>query len=71
MFRAQSNLFDDVVGKATDENLTSENREYILVRPASLDYPMTHLLTSDALPHRMSAIKRALRIPVPKMPSPP
>jgi len=30
MFRAQSNLFDDVVGKATDENLTSENWEYIL-----------------------------------------
>ena len=30
MFRAQSNLFDDVVVKATDENLTSENWEYIL-----------------------------------------
>lgn len=30
MFRAQSNVFDDVVGKATDENLTSENWEYIL-----------------------------------------
>ncbi|KAH9876666.1 ESCRT-0 subunit protein hse1 [Plenodomus biglobosus] len=30
MFRAQSNIFDDVVGKATDENLTSENWEYIL-----------------------------------------
>ncbi|KAF2870300.1 hypothetical protein BDV95DRAFT_496656 [Massariosphaeria phaeospora] len=30
MFRAQSNAFDDVVGKATDENLTSENWEYIL-----------------------------------------
>jgi signal transducing adaptor molecule len=34
MFRAQSNIFDDVVVKATDENLTSENWEYILVRPA-------------------------------------
>jgi hypothetical protein len=32
MFRAQSNIFDDVVVKATDENLTSENWEYILVR---------------------------------------
>jgi signal transducing adaptor molecule len=32
MFRAQSNIFDDVVTKATDENLTSENWEYILVR---------------------------------------
>jgi signal transducing adaptor molecule len=31
MFRAQSNIFDDVVVKATDENLTSENWEYILV----------------------------------------
>ncbi|KAF1850224.1 uncharacterized protein K460DRAFT_350304 [Cucurbitaria berberidis CBS 394.84] len=30
MFRAQSNIFDDVVEKATDENLTSENWEYIL-----------------------------------------
>ena len=34
MFRAQSNIFDDVVVKATDENLTSENWEYILVRSA-------------------------------------
>ncbi|KAF2398665.1 hypothetical protein EJ06DRAFT_583330 [Trichodelitschia bisporula] len=30
MFRAQQNAFDAVVGKATDENLTSENWEYIL-----------------------------------------
>ncbi|EMD88616.1 hypothetical protein COCC4DRAFT_72035 [Bipolaris maydis ATCC 48331] len=30
MFRGQSNIFDDVVVKATDENLTSENWEYIL-----------------------------------------
>ncbi|KAF2804664.1 uncharacterized protein BDZ99DRAFT_451815 [Mytilinidion resinicola] len=30
MFRAQQNVFDDVVVKATDENLTSENWEYIL-----------------------------------------
>ncbi|KAF2117153.1 hypothetical protein BDV96DRAFT_644585 [Lophiotrema nucula] len=30
MFRAQANAFDDVVSKATDENLTSENWEYIL-----------------------------------------
>ncbi|KAK3214508.1 hypothetical protein GRF29_19g389192 [Pseudopithomyces chartarum] len=30
MFRAQTNAFDDVVLKATDENLTSENWEYIL-----------------------------------------
>lgn len=36
MFRAQSNIFDDVVVKATDENLTSENWEYILVRPSLL-----------------------------------
>jgi len=32
MFRAQGNIFDEVVVKATDENLTSENWEYILVR---------------------------------------
>ncbi|CAF9914644.1 MAG: ESCRT-0 subunit protein hse1 [Gomphillus americanus] len=30
MFRAQQNIFDDAVAKATDENLTSENWEYIL-----------------------------------------
>ncbi|KAF2670580.1 hypothetical protein BT63DRAFT_400871 [Microthyrium microscopicum] len=30
MFRAQQNAFDDLVGKATDENLTSENWEYIM-----------------------------------------
>ncbi|KAL0261404.1 ESCRT-0 subunit protein hse1 [Diplodia seriata] len=30
MFRAQANQFDDVVVRATDENLTSENWEYIL-----------------------------------------
>jgi signal transducing adaptor molecule len=30
MFRATQNAFDDAVGKATDENLTAENWEYIL-----------------------------------------
>ncbi|PGH01009.1 hypothetical protein AJ80_09085 [Polytolypa hystricis UAMH7299] len=30
MFRAQQNAFDDLVAKATDENLTSENWEFIL-----------------------------------------
>ncbi|KAL3421984.1 class e vacuolar protein-sorting machinery protein hse1 [Phlyctema vagabunda] len=30
MFRAQQNAFDDSVAKATDENLTSENWEYIM-----------------------------------------
>ncbi|KAF2098248.1 hypothetical protein NA57DRAFT_23191, partial [Rhizodiscina lignyota] len=30
MFRAQQNAFDDLVVKATDENLTSENWEFIL-----------------------------------------
>ncbi|KAF2719182.1 hypothetical protein K431DRAFT_340156 [Polychaeton citri CBS 116435] len=30
MFRTQANPMDDLVGKATDENLTSENWEYIL-----------------------------------------
>ncbi|KAL8675108.1 MAG: hypothetical protein Q9168_000479 [Polycauliona sp. 1 TL-2023] len=30
MFRAQQNAFDEAVAKATDENLTSENWEYIL-----------------------------------------
>ncbi|TGZ83858.1 hypothetical protein EX30DRAFT_315529 [Ascodesmis nigricans] len=30
MFRSQSNPFDDVVAKATDENLTSVNWEYML-----------------------------------------
>lgn len=38
MFRAQSNIFDDVVVKATDENLTSENWEYILVRHHSVGH---------------------------------
>lgn len=40
MFRAQTNAFDDAVFKATDENLTSENWEYILVRTI----PDTHEL---------------------------
>jgi len=31
MFRAQQNAFDDVIVKATDENLTSENWELIMV----------------------------------------
>ncbi|KAL9603840.1 MAG: hypothetical protein Q9219_000949 [cf. Caloplaca sp. 3 TL-2023] len=31
MFRTQQNAFDDAVAKATDENLTSENWEYILL----------------------------------------
>ncbi|KAL8805392.1 MAG: hypothetical protein Q9182_001958 [Xanthomendoza sp. 2 TL-2023] len=31
MFRTQQNAFDEAVAKATDENLTSENWEYILV----------------------------------------
>jgi signal transducing adaptor molecule len=30
MFRAQQNVFDDVIAKATDENLTSENWGLIL-----------------------------------------
>ncbi|RPA96691.1 hypothetical protein L873DRAFT_1811052 [Choiromyces venosus 120613-1] len=30
MFRAQQNEFDDVIAKATDENLTSENWEYMM-----------------------------------------
>ncbi|KAK5069037.1 ESCRT-0 subunit protein hse1, partial [Cryomyces antarcticus] len=30
MFRAQQNAFDEVVVKATDENLTSENWEFII-----------------------------------------
>ncbi|KAH0562744.1 hypothetical protein GP486_002593 [Trichoglossum hirsutum] len=34
MFRTQQNVFDDVVAKATDENLTSENWEYILLANA-------------------------------------
>jgi len=38
MFRAQSNIFDDAVVKATDENLTSENWEYILVGLSPLHY---------------------------------
>lgn len=38
MFRAQSNIFDDVVVKATDENLTSENWEYILVGQSPFHY---------------------------------
>jgi len=42
MFRAQSNIFDDVVVKATDENLTSENWEYILVRSSTADGVVGH-----------------------------
>ncbi|KAL7268231.1 ESCRT-0 subunit protein hse1 [Rhizina undulata] len=30
MFRAQQNMFDDVIAKATDENLTAENWEYMM-----------------------------------------
>lgn len=30
MFRAQQNIFDEVIAKATDENLTSENWEYMM-----------------------------------------
>ncbi|KAI5807437.1 hypothetical protein DFH27DRAFT_319815 [Peziza echinospora] len=30
MFRAQQNMFDDVIAKATDENLTSENWEFMM-----------------------------------------
>jgi len=30
MFRTQANPFDDVVAKATDENLTSENWEFMM-----------------------------------------
>jgi hypothetical protein len=41
MFRAQGNIFDEVVVKATDENLTSENWEYILVRHILLSPRMT------------------------------
>jgi hypothetical protein len=48
MFRAQSNIFDDVVVKATDENLTSENWEYILVR-ASLARPWAASWTDVAI----------------------
>jgi len=42
MFRAQTNAFDDVVVKATDENLTSENWAYIMVCSA-LSATMLHL----------------------------
>lgn len=51
MFRAQTNAFDDAVLKATDENLTSENWEYILVRSAP-HYPqsMPHILLSSVAP---------------------
>ncbi len=38
MFRAQSNAFDEAVVKATDENLTSENWEFILVWQPACSY---------------------------------
>jgi hypothetical protein len=67
MFRAQSNIFDDVVTKATDENLTSENWEYILVRAfcstalgGSLDGGrLSSLLTTKSEPFTMTASHRA------------
>ncbi|EEQ92706.1 signal transducing adaptor molecule [Blastomyces dermatitidis ER-3] len=37
MFRAQQNAFDDAVAKATDENLTSENWEFILRQITDFD----------------------------------
>ncbi|KAL8941330.1 MAG: hypothetical protein Q9216_002315 [Gyalolechia sp. 2 TL-2023] len=39
MFRTQQNAFDDAIAKATDENLTSENWEYILVLSGAI--PLT------------------------------
>jgi hypothetical protein len=51
MFRAQSNIFDDVVVKATDENLTSENWEYILVRSALLGSLVAHSTHGALYPH--------------------
>ena len=53
MFRAQSNVFDDVVVKATDENLTSENWEYILVWQPPLESP------GSAVSCRGSALRAA------------
>jgi hypothetical protein len=55
MFRAQSNIFDDVVVKATDENLTSENWEYILVR---LFRPPTRSEMWELAPWRAYSISR-------------
>lgn len=66
MFRAQTNAFDDVVLKATDENLTSENWEYILV--SWTPSPLSN--RSDQL-HRMYATRWPRPTQAPKMPSPP
>ena len=74
MFRAQSNIFDDVVVKATDENLTSENWEYILVRAVlggrcrayHRDPNIALLLTSCC---RMYATRSGPRTRALKMPS--
>jgi len=52
MFRAAAgNVFDVAVAKATDENLTSENWEYILVgdyKPSAVS-PATNIVATGCL----------------------
>ncbi|KAI6868774.1 Class E vacuolar protein-sorting machinery protein [Hortaea werneckii] len=54
MFRAQANPMDDAVVKATDENLTSENWEYIL------DVCDRVAASSSGPPHAVSALIKRL-----------
>ncbi|KAI6790071.1 Class E vacuolar protein-sorting machinery protein [Hortaea werneckii] len=54
MFRAQANPMDDAVVKATDENLTSENWEYIL------DVCDRVQASSQGPPHAVSALIKRL-----------
>ncbi|RMX87789.1 hypothetical protein D0869_02099 [Hortaea werneckii] len=54
MFRAQANPMDDAVVKATDENLTSENWEYIL------DVCDRVAASSAGPPHAVSALIKRL-----------
>ncbi|RMY80014.1 hypothetical protein D0864_08845 [Hortaea werneckii] len=54
MFRAQANPMDDAVVKATDENLTSENWEYIL------DVCDRVQASSSGPPHAVSALIKRL-----------
>jgi len=56
MFRAAAgNVFDTAVAKATDENLTSENWEYILVGYSNSVQPLQYLIIG----HRMSVTRLA------------
>ncbi|KAK2791381.1 ESCRT-0 subunit protein hse1 [Emmonsiellopsis sp. PD_33] len=61
MFRAQQNAFDDAVAKATDENLTSENWEYILdIAPLAGSYELTQLDNAGSAKDAVAAMIKRL-----------